>query len=683
MQIKLKSIHIENFKGIKVLDVAFGDKTQISGQNASGKTTIFDAFTWALFNKNSAGEEKFNIRPLDEDGNRIDNVEIKVVVLLDVNGKEVELSKVQKQNWVKHRGSSASTLEGNVNLFEVDGYPKSEKDYKAYISELVAEELFKMLTNPQHFVNMKWKDQRDVLMRFVSDISDVELARQLNIVDGEDTHQFDGLISELEKAPSTDDIKNKFSKALSEWKKKQVEIPVRIDELSKSLVDIDVAELELAKNDLARQIEEIDSKIADSGKEVDKLCGESMELQFEINDMLREEHDKLLYKRRELEDSKYAAENDFTDTHNQISAFTKQIANNKSAIEVAEKEKTELVVEYHKNQARVFDEAPYLFDDSAWVFDESSTICSLCGQTYSTDKIEQIKADFEQNKANAKAKAEQELEYQRNKFNEKKKADMEDIKAKGFEKKHLIEELTEENTSLEAKIEELKKHEIEVMRAKNELEKHIAELPEEPDMSSNIEYQQKKARYHELEKQIANLKETTSVADTYRVERKALEEELDSVKGEISKANRNVEIEERIGKLEEEQKEVAQKVADQEKMLYLLEQFIKAKMMMISESINSKFNTASWKLFETQLNGGLKECCECTVNGVPFSTLNSGHRVVAGLDIIHSLSELYDVNAPIFVDNAESINSFNVPTMDAQIILLSVSEDKELKVEVE
>lgn len=678
MQIKLKSLHIENFKGIKVLDITFGDKTQISGQNASGKTTIFDAFTWLLFNKNSAGEEKFNIRPLDENGNRIDNVEIKVVAVLDVNGKEVELSKVQRQNWVKKRGAETSTLQGNVNSFEIDGYPKSESEYKSYISELVAEDLFKMLTNPQHFVNMKWKDQRDILMKFVSDVSDVELAKEMY----QENAFAENLVIELEKAPSTEDIQKKFSKALSEWKKKQVEIPVRIDELSKSLVEIDVAELELAKNDLARQIEEIDSKIADSGKEVDKLCSESMELQFEINDMFREEHDKLLHKRRELEDSKTAAERDFSDTHEQISSFTKQISYNKEVIEAAEEERKELGAEYKKVQARVFDEKPYLFDDSAWVFDESSTICSLCGQTYPADKIEQIKADFEQNKANAKAKAEQELEYQRNKFNEQKNADMENIKTKGFEKKHLIEELTEENTSLETKIEELKKHEIEVMRANNELEKQIAELLKEPDMSSNAEYQQKKARYHELEKQIANLKETTSVADTYRVERKALVEELDSVKGKIAKASNNVEIEERIDELEEEQKEVAQKVADQEKMLYLLEQFIKAKMMMISESINSKFNTVSWKLFETQLNGGLKECCECTVNGVPFSTLNSGHRIVAGLDIIRSLSELYGVNAPIFVDNAESINSFNVPTMDAQMILLSVSEDKELKVSV-
>ena len=100
---------MENFKGIKSLDVNFSNKTSIKGQNAVGKTTIFDAFTWLLFNKNSAGEEKFNVRPLDKDGNRIDNVEIKVVGVIDVDGKEVELSKVQKQNWVKKRGTDTVT----------------------------------------------------------------------------------------------------------------------------------------------------------------------------------------------------------------------------------------------------------------------------------------------------------------------------------------------------------------------------------------------------------------------------------------------------------------------------------------------------------------------------------------------------------------------------------------------
>lgn len=674
MNIKLKSLHLENFKGIKQLDITFGEKTQISGQNASGKTTIFDAFTWLLFNKNSTGDEKFNIRPLDADGNRIDNVEIKVVAVLEVDGKEVELSKVQKQNWVKKRGTDTAVLQGNVNSFEIDGYPKSEADFKTYISELVSEDLFKMLTNPLFFVGMKWKEQRDILMRFVTDISDVELAQG--------NPKFTDLISELEKAPSTDDIRNKFTKALSEWKKKQAEIPVRIDELSKSLEDVDVAEKELAVKELEERITEIDAKIADAGKAVDGLCGESMELQFAMNEIRTIANAELLHERRVLEEARSEADKAFNDAHKMISDLRRKIEENKVSIEQAEKKRTELGVRYKEALAQVFDETPYLFDESKWVFDENSTICSLCGQSLPEDKIAEIKADFEARKIAAKADAEKKLEAAKNSFDAQKNSNMEAIEVDGFKQKHIIKELTAENSSLNEQIETKKKEEIEAIGRKNKIEKQLSELPTEPDMSANAEYQQKKARYEELEKQIASLKDSTSVTDVFKEERKALVAELDAVKAEIAKASKNIEIEERIGELEKEQRKVAQKVADMEKMLYLLEEFIKEKMLRISETVNQRFNSVNFKLFEEQYNGGMKECCTCTLDGIAFKDLNNGHRIVAGLDIIRSLSELYGVNAPIFVDNAESINAFNIPEMDAQMILLSVSADKELKVEV-
>lgn len=675
MQIKLKSLHVENFKGIKLLDVVFGDKTKIKGQNAAGKTTIFDSFTWLLFNKNSAGEEKFNVRPLDVAGNRIDNVEIKVIAVLDVDGKEIELSKVQKQNWVKKRGTDTAVLQGNVNSFEIDGYPKSEAEYKAYISGLVAEDLFKMLTNPQFFSSMKWKDQRDILMKFVSDVSDVRLAQENN--------EFADLIPELEKAPSTEDIQKKYSKALSEWKKKQAEIPVRIDELSKSLVDMDVAEQELAKNELERRIAEIDSKIADSSKEVDALCGESMQLQFEINAMYTKANDKLIQERRKQENAKYDAENAFNEAHRAISDANKKIEENNEKIRIAEEKRSELGKQYNEEYAKTFNPLPYTFNEEEWQFDNSSTICKSCGQALPVDRIEQIKAEFEERKAKAKADAEKKRIDCEKSWTEKHNAILENIKADGFEQKHKIAVLKEENSALQEKIELNRKAETDAMGKKNQIEKQIADLPEKPDMSGNAEYQQKKARYDDLEKQIIGLKDSTNAADTFKEERKALVAELDVVKDEISKASQNVKVEERIAELEEEQREVGQKVADQEKMLYLLESFVRAKMMKISDSINQHFNTVNFKLFETQLNGGMKECCECTVNGVPYSTLNSGHRIVAGLDIIQLSSELYGVTAPIFVDNAESLNEYNVPDMAAQMILLAVSDDKELRIEVE
>lgn len=675
MKITIKSIHIENFKGIKMLDVTFSGKTKISGQNAVGKTTIFDAFTWLLFNKNSSGEEKFNVRPLNE-GIRVDNVEIKVSAILDVDGKEVELSKTQKQNWVKKRGTDTAVLQGNVNSFEIDGYPKSEADFKAYVSELAqSEEMFKMLTNPQYFSSLKWKDQRDILMKLVSEVSDVELAQT--------DAKYAPLLSELEKAPSTDDIRAKFSKALNEWKKKQAEIPVRIDESMKSKVDIDVAEQELAKTDLETKIADIDAKIKDSDGVMMELGREEMQMQFDMSGIMQTMNRDLTNRRSEIEAELRDLQNEMKRFADTIALKERRVSENETVISNADSERKRLGEEYNTEKSKAFYEFPYLFDESKWVFDENSTVCSLCGQKLPEDKIEQLKADFESRKEKAKADAEEKLKSERFKFDTDKKVELNRLITIGTEKKNLIAELTEENTNLQAEIEALKKQEKDAIAKKEALSKTLSEMPVEADYSQNEEYVKMKARHDEVLVEIENMKANgeDAAVENLKSEKEELQARLDEVNSTIAKASMNVEIDERIGQLQEEQKEIGQKVADQEQILYLLEEFIRFKLNKVSESINIHFKTVNFKLFEMQLNGGMKDCCECTVNGVPYSTLNSGHRIVAGLDIIRSLSELYGVIVPIFVDNAESLNDFNVPDMDAQLILLSVSADKQLKVE--
>ena len=677
MRMILKSLHGENFKGIKSIDIKFGEKkTKISGQNASGKTTIFDIFSWLFFNKNSAGEEKFNVRPLDKDGKRIDNVEIKVVGVIDVDGKEVELSKVQKQNWVKKRGTDTVTLQGNVNLFEIDGYPKSEAEFKAYVSGLAQnEEMFKMLTNPQYFSSLKWKDQRDILMKLVAEVSDVELART--------DSKYAPLIDELEKAPSTDDIRAKFSKALSEWKKKQAEIPVRIDEAEKSKVDVDVAEQELLKADLERKIEAVDDRMENAGTEIDRLRGKEMQLQFDMSGIMQVMNDELSAKRRGLDSAKDDATREFNDLHNQIQSAENQIKANEKTISDTDAERKNLGVEYNAEFSKAFDEMPYLFDESKWVFDENSTVCSLCGQQLPANKIEQLKADFEQKKADAKARATKQLEDAREAFDDAKGAKLKGLIDKGNACKADIERLTKENAKLQEDIVALKEQESKALAKQNDYAKQLSEIPAEADYSQNEEYVKLKAERDKILADIAKLESegVDKVVTDLKAEKVDLQAQLDEANKAIAQVANNVMIDDRIETLRDEQKEIGQKVADQEQMLYLLEEFIRFKLNKVSESINSHFKTVNFKLFEMQLNGGMKDCCECTVNGVPYSTLNSGHRIVAGLDIIRSLSELYGVSVPIFVDNAESLNEFNVPDMDAQLILLSVSEDKQLKVE--
>lgn len=663
MKITIKSIHIENFKGINMLDVNFSVKTKISGQNAVGKTTIFDAFTWLLFNKNSSGEEKFNVRPLDKDGNRIDNVEIKVSSILDVDGKEVELSKTQKQNWVKKRGTDTAVLQGNVNSFEIDGYPKSEADFKAYVSELAqSEEMFKMLTNPQYFSSLKWKDQRDILMKLVSEVSDVELAQT--------DAKYAPLLSELEKAPSTDDIRAKFSKALNEWKKKQAEIPVRIDEAMKSKVDIDVAGQELAKTDLETKIADIDAKIKDSDGVMMELGREEMQLQFDMSGIMQIMNRDLKNMRSELEADLCVCKNELDRFASTISLKEKQISDNEKAITDADTERKKLGEKYNAEKAKAFDETPYLFDGSKWVFDENSTVCSLCGQKLPEDKIEQLKADFESRKRKAKADAEEKLKSEKIRFDTEKRTALNRLVAIGTERKNLITKLRDENAKAKEEIKSLKEQEQEDIAKKEKLCQQLSSIPEIADYLHNEEYVGLKARHDEILAEIERMNANGEdvPVEALNHEKKELQERLYDVNKIIAKASMNVEIDERISELQTEQKEIGQKVADQEHILYLLEEFIRFKLNKVSESINSHFKTVKFKLFDMQLNGGMKDCCECTVGGVPYSSLNSGHKIVAGLDIIRSLSELYGVSAPIFVDNAESLTSEQ--TMRSQLILL-------------
>jgi DNA repair protein SbcC/Rad50 len=231
-QIKLLSMHIQNFKGCKDRTIEFGEKCRISGANATGKTTIFDAFTWLLFGKDSLGSSDFEIRPLDIDGNMINNIEISVEAKISVDGDEYDLKKVQKQNWVKKRGTDTREFQGNVNEFDINGYPKSQKEFKEFISGIVKEDVFNLITNPSAFNALHWEEQREILMKIVGCPSNVEIAKTFG-------EKYALLIPEL-KIASTDDILKKYKKARIELKKDEKEIPPRIDEASKSLVIADV-----------------------------------------------------------------------------------------------------------------------------------------------------------------------------------------------------------------------------------------------------------------------------------------------------------------------------------------------------------------------------------------------------------------------------------------------------------
>lgn len=667
-KIKLLSMRIQNFKGCKDRTIEFGDKTRIFGANATGKTTVFDSFTWLLFGKDSLGSTDFDVRPLDADGKMINSIEISVEAKISVDSDEYELKKVQKQKWVKKHGTDTRVFQGNVNEFEINGYPKSQKDFKDFISGIIDEDVFNMITNLNAFNALAWKKQREILMKFVGSFSDVEIAEGLD-------EKYAKLIPEL-KIASTEDILKKYTKAKTALNKDMVEIPARIDEISKQLVIADVGALEVEKTAKKVALQKVEDEISGgAGKleEINKKREEILNLKFHISEIQNEENQKLFDKSKIVRDNLNARNRELSNVKREIGNLSDEIKAVHNMYEAQEREKDRLLVEWRSEKAKTFPEFVPLDP-----LPKSATVCPTCGRELAEDVKKKILDDYESS-----------VELHQNKYSED-KAKFEEARAKK------LEQIEKDGKEAAASRDKLKANEAELRKKMVELNIQLADtqkkydiakaeldkFPTKADISENAEYKATNEKISALEKEIEEMSAESTGKTELEAKKAVLKDEIAEIAGKIVAAD-NSKVKERIAELEAEQKEVGQKIAEQEQMIDLVEDFIRAKMNMISEKINEMFKIVSFKLFDVQINGGIKETCECTVNGVPLSSLNNGHRIVAGLDIIHSLSNLYEVSCPIFVDNAESINDFNVPKMDAQMVYLMVTDDKELKVESE
>lgn len=647
-QVTLKKMVIDNFKGCNHREIVFSDNTKISGQNASGKTTILDAFTWLLFNKDSADNEKFAIRPLDEDGKQIDNVDISVSAVIEIDGKDHELHKVQRQNWVKKRGSEEAKFQGNVNSYEIDTYPKKNGEFDAFVAEIINEDVFKMITNPTYFTKLPWKDQRATLMRFVSDISDVDLASG--------NSEFSILLPDLEKAPSTDDIGKKYGAQKKKLTATLKELPVRIDEVAKQKVELDVAEVELQKADLERKIADCDSRITSAkNNDTESLSSEYKTAKAALDDFERKARNEYEDACRDANDRIRDLDRQIADMMHEIGLKEREVTTKTLRVSDFRKMKEDYTNQYKQIKMRKFERIE---------FDGKSEICPVCNRRLPDDEIAELHKRFESEQAEREKK-----------FNDDCESELKRVTNAGFKAKEDIEKEEQEISVLNKVIEHLKADLDGTKKAKEDAENS---LPQKPDLSSNNEYKSLADRVTAAKAALDGA--INNVADTSGIEseRSRYKARCDEV---IASVARNVEIDERISQLQAEQREVSQKIADVEKILFALEKFVKFKMDRVSTEINSHFDGLRFVLFETQINGGIRECCEVSYNGVRYSDLNNGHKIISGLQIIKALQTLYDISAPIFIDNSEAISTGNMPDMGCQMVEMAVSDDKELLVE--
>lgn len=681
MRMILKSLHIENFKGVKDKTYEFGKTTRVSGMNRRGKTTIGSAWYWLMSDKNYELVSNPNIRP--------DNVEDcipTVTANVGVDEKEITLSKMQKRKVGKpdKNGVSKVTI---TNTYEINSVPKTERDFKAYLEELGFEfDKFLICSHPNVFTKdlsfkKKQDEMRKSLFAMASEKTDLEIA-QMNKETAD--------VAKLLESYKFEEIEAMNNAS----KKKAVEqldaIPNQIIGLEKAKVDVDVAEQELAKADLTRRIAECDKKIAGADHSLDELRDKEMRLQLDISGITQTMNRELSNRRYEIDADLCGCKDELKHLEQTISLKENKIVGNEKAITDADAERKKIGEKYNAEYAKAFDEAPYLFDESKWVFDENSTVCSLCGQKLPEDKIEQLKADFESRKEKAKADAEEKLKAKRFKFDTDKKVELNRLNTIGTEKKELITELTKKNADLNTEIDALKKQEQDAIAKKEELSKQLSEIPSEADYTQNEDYVKLKA---ERDKVLADIEKLESdgadkIVTDLKVEKADLQSQLDEVNKIIAQAENNVQIDDKIADMQHKQNEYGQAKADAERILYQLKEVSKRKNKLLVEEINQHFGIVRWKLFDFQKNGEYKEVCiptvldeETGIYKVFGDTTNTGREIEAKIDICNSFQKFFNMYVPIFLDGAENINDEYVPVVDTQLILLTVSEDKQLKVE--
>lgn len=663
MRMILKSLHIENFKGVKDKTYEFGKTTRVSGMNRRGKTTIGAAWYWLTSDKNYELVSNPNIRP--------DNIEDCIPTVtadVDVDGKEITLSKMQKRKVGKpdKNGVSKVTI---TNTYEINSVPKTERDFKAYLEELGFEfDKFLICSHPNVFtkdlsLKKKQDEMRKSLFAMASAKTDLEIAQMCK-----DTAD----VAKLLESYKFEEIEAMNNAS----KKKAVEqldaIPNQIIGLEKAKVDVDVAEQELLKADLERKIEALEDLMAKSDVRIDEMRSEEMHCQFEMSAIAQTMNDELSSKKREIENQKYNHERKLEDVRSSIRKAQDSIERNKKTISEQTIKKADLVKKYKEEKEKKF-------DDSKWVFDENSTVCSLCGQKLPEDKIESLRADFSQRKADA-------IEI----FNEEHAKTLAMIVDDGNACAEMIKKLTKDNKKLENMINALKLHEAEEIDIIKGFDEQISKIPACADYMQNAEYAKLKAKQDKLLSDIAELesKGADKVVEDAKADIAKLKSQLDEVNKVIAQAENNVRIDEQVADMQQKQREYEQAKADAEKILYQLKEVSKRKNELLVEEINEHFGIVRWKLFDFQKNGEYKEVCiptvldeETGIYKVFGDTTNTGREIEAKIDICNSFQKFFDMYVPIFLDGAESINDEYVPVVDTQLILLTVSEDKQLKVE--
>jgi DNA repair exonuclease SbcCD ATPase subunit len=644
-ELKLLTLTLENFKGIKHLEInAEGASLSVYGDNGTGKTTIADAFYWLLFGKDSAGRSDFEIKTLDAYGKPINFIDHSVTASLLVDGRETTLEKIYREKWVRQRGSLDREFQGHETEYIIDGIPKSKAEYTAFIKDIADEDIFRLLTNPMYFNNnIDKKKRREMLFDIFGDITDNEVLTANFAVLGD--------LSEALEKFTLDELKTATGAKKRRLNADLQAIPNRIDEANR-FISTEVIErpdglpamLESYRAYMKLQEEKLRDLNTDTAADEyrRKAKEEIRELEFAAG----EEYDKARRVCAERSNDVEKADYELRSIDRRADEIKREKARLSSCIDSGNK----WLEKYRKDWQTAFD-SKY----------ESDNKCPTCRQLLPAEQVEEAVKNFNEKKACNLARID---------------LDANNTKKRIAEIENEITQLDTELRALEAEREQIQTRKAELVEAEANAEKALAEVKAKHE-----------AIISEKKKALSEWENSRTIDETLSEARKSIEKEIEETRAKIRATEANITtlknnemFKARIAELETEARKLTAEYERLEREDYLIGEFTKIKAKMLEEKINSKFKYARFKLFEQQINGGVVETCEVTYNGVPYSVLNNAMKINIGLDVINAFSEHYGLAAVIFLDNAESVTEI-FKTASQQVKLYVSAIDDALRVE--
>ena len=641
--IRIKRLALENFKCHRklVLDLA-GNNAAIYGDNATGKTSIYDALTWLLFGKDSHGngEKNIEIKPLNLLGEVKDHDAItSVEAVLFVNGEEITLKRTYQEVWTTKRGNSEPTYDGNTSEYYIDGVPCKKFAFTDKVNKLVDEETFRMLTSVSHFADgISWQDRRAVLFKVAGVMDDAQIMAT--------DERFKPLADSLGRL-SLDDYKKKLLAEKKGFVGANNEIPARISECEKTIQDVETLDFAKARAEVEiltarRESLEAEYFSIENNNATERKRIEVREAQLELSAIENEN--------RAYRTSQTLGAVDISELKLDLLGLQSQLKKKETWISVSESNIAKFDKEIAASRER-------------WKATNSETFtggsCPTCGQALPAAQLKAATDSFESQKKKRLHEIEQTANASKS--------------AKASEEAH-IADLKNEIKDIEA----------EITKVQAEISAAEANVIEPVDMA---DYQAKKAAVAEkinaLSGELADI-----ISDTAKT-RQDLQRQIGEVKAQIVEQTAIISREslldysrKRVEELKEDARNAAHCLEAIEGMLFLIEEYTRYKTKFVEDSINSLFRLARFRLFREQANGGIEDRCDVVYDGIPYISVNNGAKINVGIDIINTLSKSYGVTVPLFVDNAESVTK--IESSDTQIIRLIVSEnDKELRVSYE